>query len=456
MRPFLITMDNTTIAAISTAYGEAGIGIVRMSGPRALEILKKVFKNKDGKDIDFIPRHMHYGLVCFPENGKPIDEALAVYMKAPGTYTGEDVAEIQCHGGNVSVKNILALLLREGAVLADRGEFTKRAFLAGRIDLAQAEAVIDLIKAKTGRCFDAAVSQLEGSVSLRVKDIRKELLDVLVSLTVNMDYPDEDIEVLTYKKFKDSLSHIYDELCILNAGAGEGRILREGLRIAIVGKPNVGKSSLMNLFLKENRSIVTDVPGTTRDTIEESASIRGIPVSFIDTAGIRESDDLVESIGIERSKDAFNKSDLIILVIDASSELSAEDKQLISMSSEKPCITVLNKTDIGNVCGIEGIKTSFINGQGVSEIEDAIEKFVDSGKIRRENDVLITNVRHEELIRKAMEEISTAVSMIDACEAMDFIEINVHSAFDYLGEIIGETVSDEVINEVFSRFCLGK
>lgn len=467
-------MKDTTIAAISTAYGEAGIGIVRMSGPESFNILKKIFVNVKGNEIDFEPRHMYYGLVK-NEDGSTVDEALAVFMKAPNTYTGEDVCEIQCHGGNISVKNILALLLRNGAVLADKGEFTKRAFLSGRIDLSQAEAVIDLIKAKAGRSFDSAVGQLGGSVSKKVKEIRAKILDILVSLTVNMDYPDEDIEVLTYKKFTDDLKTVLDELEKLEATSSEGRIIREGLRVAIVGKPNVGKSSLMNIFLKEDRSIVTDVPGTTRDTIEESASIRGIPISFIDTAGIHESNDIVESIGIERSKDAFNHADLLLLIIDASSELSKEDEDLLLMSVGRPCIIVLNKSDLGTRLSEENIKeifkkensdketskrfiisTSFKNETGVDGIEDAIEKIVDSGKLRREDDVLLTNIRHQDLVRKALSEIREAISMCEREEAMDFIEVNVKAGFDYLGEIIGETASDAVLDEVFSRFCLGK
>ena len=447
-------MENTTIAAISTAYGEAGIGIVRMSGPDALSVLKKVFFNKEGKEINFEPRHMYYGIV--KDNDEVIDEALAVFMKAPFTYTGEDVAEIQCHGGNISVRNILSLLLKNGAILADRGEFTKRAFLSGKIDLSQAEAVIDLIKARTGKSYETAVDQLEGSVSKKIKNIRKELLDLLVSITVNMDYPDEDIEELTYDEFLNSTSLISDELRKLNASSDEGRIIREGLKVAIVGKPNVGKSSLMNYFLKENRSIVTDIPGTTRDTIEESASVRGIPVSFIDTAGIHDSKDIVESMGIERSKDAFNKADLLILVLDGSSSLSKEDEELLEMAKGRPCITLLNKADKGLVVDNKGIEVSVLNEKGIDKIEDEIENFVNSGKVRREDDVLITNVRHADLIRKALNELDEAIGMIKDMAAMDFIEVNIKAAFDYLGEITGETASDEVIDEVFSRFCLGK
>ncbi len=448
-------MENTTIAAISTAYGEAGIGIVRMSGPGSLDVLGKVFFSKKEEHIAFEPRHMYYGVVK-DEEGCVIDEALAVYMKAPYTYTGEDVAEIQCHGGNISVRNILSLLLRSGAVLAERGEFTKRAFLSGKLDLSQAEAVIDLIKARTGKSFDTAVGQLEGSLSRKIRDIRKELLDLLVSITVNMDYPDEDIEELTYETFGNSVSQINDELSKLSATSGEGRILREGLKVAIVGKPNVGKSSLMNIFLKENRSIVTDVPGTTRDTIEESASVRGIPISFIDTAGIHDSEDLVESMGIERSREAFNRADLLILVLDGSSELTKEDEDLISMARGRNCITLLNKADKGLVIKEKGIEVSMLEETGIDLIEDEIERFVNSGRLRREDDVIVTSVRHAELLRRASEELKEASAMIEAGEAMDFIEVNVKAAFDLLGEITGETASDEVIDEVFSRFCLGK
>jgi len=449
-------MENTTIAAISTAYGEAGIGIVRMSGPDSLKVLTKIFSTLKGKLDKFEPRHLYYGLISDPETGSVIDEVLAVYMKGPHTYTGEDVCEIQCHGGNISVKNILALLLRQGAVLAEPGEFTKRAFLSGRMDLSQAEAVIDLIKAKTGRSYDTAVDQLEGSLSKKVKDIRKSLMDLLVSLTVNMDYPDEDIEQLTYNNIINNISSIYDELNKLNASAEEGRIIREGLKVAIVGKPNVGKSSLMNIFLKENRSIVTSVPGTTRDTIEETASIRGIPIVFIDTAGIHETEDIVESIGIERSKDAFNRADLIILVLDGSRPIDKEDEELLEMVEGRNVIKLINKSDIGCVIKEEGIKTSFVTEDGISEIEDAIQGFVDGGKLTRREDVFITNVRHADLVRKALIELKQGLETAKSGEAMDFIEINVRAAFDYLGEIIGETASDQVINEVFSRFCLGK
>ena len=454
----------TTIAAISTAYGESGIGIVRMSGPMSLNILTKIFVSAKGVQI-IKPRYMHYGYIEDPQNGTRLDEVLAVYMKAPHTYTGEDVVEIQCHGSYISLKEILALCLRSGAEPAERGEFTKRVFLNGRMDLSQAEAVIDLIKARSSRSFDAALGQMGGNLSSKVRAVRDKLKELLIDITVNMDYPDEDIEEITYDQISNRLSLINDEINNLLSSAGEGKIIREGLSVAIVGKPNVGKSSLMNVFLKENRSIVTDIPGTTRDTIEEQASLRGIRICFTDTAGIHETDDPVESLGIERSKQAFDKADLILLLIDSSTPLEEEDKELLKMINDRSAIIVLNKQDLHTVTdenmletapNLKVIKTSLAEGKGVEELEDAIEMFVTGGQIRRENDVLVTNVRHANLLRKAKEEVEQAENMTAIHEALDFIEVNIRAAFDYLGEITGDTASDEIINEIFARFCLGK
>lgn len=462
-RPLFDTME-TTIAAISTAYGESGIGIVRMSGPEALDILRKIFVFANGGH-EFKNRYMHYGYIDDPERKVRVDEVLAVFMKAPHTYTGEDVVEIQCHGSVISLKEILALCLRMGAEPADRGEFTKRAFLNGRLDLSQAEAVIDLIKARSGKSFDAALMQMEGSLSSKVSDIRRELKELLVSITVNMDYPDEDIEEVSYSDMLNRLSLINDEILKMLASADEGKIVREGLGIAIVGRPNVGKSSLMNVFLQEDRSIVTAIPGTTRDTIEEQASLRGIQIRFTDTAGIHETDDPVESLGIQRSKAAFDNADLVLLLIDSSSKLQEEDYQLLEMIKGRPAIVVLNKQDLDVVVdmddldideGCKVVRTSLAEGKGVEELEDAIEMYVTGGHVRREIDVLVTNVRHANLLRKAQKEVLQGIEMTKAREALDFIEVNVRAAFDYLGEITGDTASDEIINEIFSRFCLGK
>ena len=454
----------TTIAAISTAYGESGIGIVRMSGPKAFDVLKNIFVSAKGVQT-IKPRYMHYGYIEDREKGIRLDEVLAVYMKAPHTYTGEDVVEIQCHGSYISLREILGLCLRNGAEPADRGEFTKRAFLNGRMDLSQAEAVIDLIKARSSRSFDAALEQMEGSLSSKVKAIRDQLKELLIDITVNMDYPDEDIEEVTYDQINNRLSLINDEISKLLASAGEGKIVREGLSVAIVGKPNVGKSSLMNIFLREDRSIVTNIPGTTRDTIEEQASLRGIKICFTDTAGIHETDDPVESLGIERSKQAFDRADLVLLLLDSSTALEEEDILLLDMIKDRPAIVVLNKQDL-NVITTESdlksyfggkiIKTSLAEGKGVEELEDAIEMFVTGGQVRRENDVLVTNVRHANLLTRASDEIKQALEMTSVHEALDFIEVNIRAAFNYLGEITGDTASDEIINEIFARFCLGK
>ena len=476
-------MKETTIAAISTAYGEAGIGIVRMSGPESLDVLKKVFVPKAAESglgaaakdaaFEYAPRHMYYGRAVDPKDGSTIDECLAVWMPGPNSYTGEDVVELQCHGSVISYKKILSAFLESGAVMAERGEFTRRAFMNGRMDLAQAEAVIDLIKARSGRSFDCAVSQLSGRLSESIRQIRAELLDVLVDLTVNMDYPDEDIEQLTYERFLNRVSAINDEILKLKESSGEGRILKEGLRVAIVGKPNVGKSSILNMLLRENRSIVTDVPGTTRDTIEEQISIRGITICFVDTAGIHDSEDKVESIGIERSKEAFNKADLLLLVIDGSGDLTDEDRTLLAMAEGRPAIIISNKTDlcpgaaedqkaagdIANMLAISGesiVRLSAKTGEGLAELEDRIEQFVTGGRVRREDDVIVTNVRHAQLLDKAASELAEAVNMIKQEEAMDFIEVNIRSAYDLLGEITGDTAGDDVLTEVFSRFCLGK
>jgi tRNA modification GTPase len=304
-----------TIAAIATPLGEGGIGVIRISGESAGKVMGEVFVPAGSK----MPadRRMTYGHIVDPETGKVIDEVLCVFMKAPATYTAEDVVEINCHGGMVPLRKTLELVLAHGARMAEKGEFTKRAFLNGRMDLSQAEAVIDVIRARTDTTFDVAMDQLEGVLSRQIKAIRKKLLDTLVQLTVNIDYPDEDIEEMTFEKLDESLKDINEDIGRLLASASTGRIINEGLRVAIIGKPNVGKSSLMNCLLRESRAIVTEIPGTTRDTIEEFLSIRGIPVILTDTAGIRETDDKIESIGIEKSKESFNQADLIIFMLDA-------------------------------------------------------------------------------------------------------------------------------------------
>ena len=457
-------MYDDTIAAVATAMGEGGIGIVRISGESALEILNKVFCSVKKCPVE--NRKLSYGFVEDNFTGEKIDEVMAVYMKAPHSYTAEDVVEIQCHGSIVSLRKILALILKNGARLAEPGEFTKRAFLNGRLDLSQAEAVIDLVRAKSDKTFDVALSQLEGSFSKKIKEIRSDLVDILVNITVNIDYPDEDIEVITYENLISGLGNVKAKVDSLLATADTGRILREGLNIAIIGKPNVGKSSLMNALLRETRAIVTEIPGTTRDTIEEALTIRNIPVKLTDTAGIRHTDDVIEKIGIEKSKESFNKADLVIFMVDNSRPLDDEDREIIEYIGDRKVLAVINKTDLENRLDISEIKRKLPNGifietsmareDGISRIEDEIENLVYGGKVKQNDSMMVTNVRHKALLEEASYALRDAASMAGAGEALEFLEIDVNRAYEALGEIIGEAVNEDIINEVFARFCLGK
>lgn len=454
-----------TIVAISTPPGEGGIGIVRISGERSKDYLDQIFLSKNSKDLD--PRRLTYGHIISPqEPGQIIDECLAVYFPGPKTYTGEDLVEIQCHGSMVSLRKVLKTVQELGASLAEPGEFTKRAFLNGRLDLSQAEAVIDLIKAKTEKSFEVAMDQLGGTTSSKIKELREKTRDLMVQITVNIEYPEEDIEEITYDQMEDSILSISCEIQKLLATAHSGRILKEGLAVAIIGKPNVGKSSLMNALLKENRAIVTEIPGTTRDTIEEWLSIRNIPLRIIDTAGIRETDDLVEKIGIEKAKESFMKADLVVLVLDGSQELSSEDKMIMELVKDQSVMVLLNKRDLGKAVNHQAVEdhlpqativeTSVTEEMGILEIEDKIEEIVYGGWVKQEGNIIITQVRHQELLEKAGQSCKDALVMIRQKEALDFIEVDIRNAHESLGEIIGETVKDDVINEVFNRFCLGK
>ena len=454
-----------TIAAVATAYGEGGIGIIRISGEKSLDILRDIFEF-GGETREIQSRRMTYGRIIDKENNSIIDEVLAVYMKGPKTYTAEDVVEINCHGSVVSLRKTLELVLRKGARMAEPGEFTKRAFLNGRLDLSQAEAVIDVVKAKTDRSFDVAISQLEGGLSLKISEIRQKLLDLLVDITVNIDYPDEDIEEITYENIEQNILLIANMIEKLLSTASTGRMIREGIRIAIVGKPNVGKSSLMNGLLKESRAIVTEVPGTTRDTIEEALSIRNIPVYLVDTAGIRDTSDKVEKIGIEKSKEAFNNADFVIFIIDGSRALSIEDEQIADHLEGKKSLVLINKCDLARAVEIKDVRklvpdadiieTSLADGSGIEEIEEFIENMVYGGEISQSHSTMVNNVRHIDLLARSRDSLNDARSMTAAGQALEFIEVDVRSAYESLGEITDETVSDDIINEVFARFCLGK
>ena len=453
---------DATIAAIATAYGEGGIGIIRISGDKSEEILRKIFVSS----FNIEHRKLTYGNIVDPESGEMIDEVLAVLMKAPHTYTREDVVEINCHGSVVSLRKTLDLVLRMGARLAEEGEFTKRAFLNGRLDLSQAEAVIDIIRAKTDKSFDIAMGQLEGKLSKTVASLRQKLLDLLVNITVNIDYPDEDIEEVVYDDLEKSLVEVNEEISNLISTGNAGKIINEGLRVSIIGKPNVGKSSLMNALLNEDRAIVTSIAGTTRDTIEEKLSIRSIPIVLTDTAGIRETDDQIEKIGIEKSKESFNTADLVIFVVDMSKELESEDFEIISHIGDRKVIVLANKIDLEPKITVEEIskhitnatviETSMEDGRGIEEIKDEIEALIYGGEVKQNNSLIISNARHLELLRGTKSSLDDAVNMVRMFEALEFIEVDVKKAYELLGEIIGETVSDDIINEVFARFCLGK
>lgn len=459
-----------TITAIATAPGEGGIGIIRISGSEACDIVLRIFRLPSGKSVEkFDNRMLTYGNIV-DDNGSVIDEAMVVYMKAPHSYTGEDVVEIQCHGSMVSLRKILQLVLAHGAVMADRGEFTKRAFLNGRLDLAEAEAVIDIIRARSDRGLDAAVSQLQGRLSGRISSIRKDLADLDSDIIAHIEYPEEDLEELEYPDLIKRVSVIRNAVARLADSASTGRILRDGLRLSIVGRPNVGKSSLLNLILNQDRAIVTDIPGTTRDTIQEYATVGGIPVILTDTAGIRETDDIIEKIGIERSRDSADTADVIIVMTDSAAGISREDMEILKQYSSDHTVAVLNKIDISDEdmlrseedvvrseTGISHIiRLSAFSGEGRDDLIDTIRSFVYSGEVSLENDELVTNVRHAELLRQALVYLDEASSMLKGGEALDFAETDIRSAWHLLGEITGEAVSEDIITEVFSRFCLGK
>lgn len=467
-----------TIAAVATAQGEGGIGIVRISGEHACQILQRLFvpiksgKNQK-KSAEFNPgnfqfqnRLLHYGYIRALESGEKIDEVLAVCMYAPHTYTRENLVEIHCHGSIVSLRTVLEEVLHCGARLAEQGEFTKRAFLNGRIDLSQAEAVIDLIKAKTEKSYSLAFQQLEGKLSARITGIRDEILKLLSHIIVNIDYPDADIEEITYGQVLDGINDIMINIEQLIDTSHAGRFIREGIRVVILGRPNVGKSSLMNALLRENRAIVTEVPGTTRDTIEEIVSIRGIPVLLIDTAGIRDTDHIVEQIGIQRTRESIEIADLVLFVLDGAIQLTEDDIGLMESIQDKRVIVLINKVDLGQILQrkdvstrlpkAQVIETSMIREEGIAELEGAVEKMVYTGQIRQDDTLLITNVRHIDLLRNARIAMQEAKFMTLSQEALDFIEMDIRRAWELLGEITGDAVSEDIVDQVFSRFCLGK
>lgn len=457
--------EETTIAAIATAPGEGGIGIIRLSGVSALEIADKIFHTGKIKTFkDAVPRMMYFGHVT--DGGKRIDEGLAVYMKAPHSYTGEDVVEIQIHGSAEALRETLSLALRSGAVPAMRGEFTKRAFLNGRLDLAQAEAVMDIISAKGEAALTQAESHLSGALSGFVHEVMEELKDLITKLEVTIDYPEEDLEDLTMEEIRDALEKIDKSLSALLKRSEEGRVIREGLRTAIIGRPNAGKSSLLNALLQEERAIVTDVPGTTRDTIEEAVHISGVSLLLMDTAGLRETDNKVEQIGIERARASMEKADLILAVIDGSSPLDEEDKTILHSLGGKKAIVILNKydltpevkaEDIWEIAGqIPVVSLSARYGSGMDELRDELRKITEKQDADAGRVLFLTNLRHVELVRKALDNVLRARASVREGLQADFIVIDLTEAWKTMGEITGNTMDDELIHSIFSRFCVGK
>ncbi|WIV13887.1 tRNA uridine-5-carboxymethylaminomethyl(34) synthesis GTPase MnmE [Proteiniborus sp. MB09-C3] len=462
-----MSLDFDTIAAISTAPGEAGIGIIRISGKNAIDVGDKIFKNKKQFSLkECEERKLNYGYVFNPKDGKKIDEVLMVYIKAPYTYTKEDIVEVNCHGGIIPVRRVLEVVLENGARLAERGEFTKRAFLNGRIDLSQAEAVMDLISAKTDTSFDVSLNQLEGSISNEVKKLRNVLLGMLAHVEASIDFPEDDVEDLTYNSLQEQGNFVLGKIGKLLDTVYTGKILREGLRTVILGKPNVGKSSLLNAILRENRAIVTDIPGTTRDIIEEYVNIKGIPLKIVDTAGIRETEDIVEKLGVDRAKEFLNQADLVIAVFDTSEELSKEDYDIINLIKDKKAIVLLNKSDLPSRIDEEDIKkhlpdkriinTSISKNEGIDKLEEILEDMFLSSEVKISDNTIVTNVRHRDQLLKAKDNIEDALQSLDLSMPLDCIEVDIKNCWENLGEITGDTVGEDIIDKIFSEFCIGK
>ena len=457
-------MENT-IVAISTAMGNGGIGIVRMSGEKSFEILEKIFRPKN-KDAFIKGYQIKYGNIVDPRNEEIIDEVLVSYFVSPKSYTTEDMCEINTHGGMVVEKRILELCLENGAEIASPGEFTKRAFLNGRIDLSQAEAIIDLINSKTIREARESINQLEGHLSSKIESIRQKMLDLMIAIDVNIDYPEYDEEEVTKNKSLNELKIILEELIKLENSFNTGKVLKDGVRTVILGKTNAGKSSLLNRILKEDRAIVSNIEGTTRDTIEEFVDIEGIPLKLIDTAGIRNSSNEIEQIGIQKSKKLANSADLIIAIFDITKNLDEDDQELLEIIKDKKCIILLNKIDIlpENI-DLENklklinkniLKISAMEDIGIQLLYDKIIELYSFNTESLSNDVLISNERHKNLIQKAKMEINEAINATENDMYIDIISIYITNAMNYLAEITGNNVTDDVIDEIFKKFCLGK
>jgi tRNA modification GTPase len=453
-----------TIAAIATSIGEGGISIIRVSGDKSIEIVDSIFVGKKNRGLyDLKPYTMRYGHII-DENGSRLDEVIISYMKGPKSFTAEDTIEINCHGGVVGTNIILKEIIRAGARMAEPGEFTKRAFLNGRIDLSEAEAVIDIIRAKTELSLKSALMQSEGTISREIKTIRNKLLTVIAHIEATVDYPEEDMEEITSEKVNEDVITLISEINLLLSTADEGKILREGLSTVIVGKPNVGKSSLLNALVKEKRAIVSDVPGTTRDAIEEYINIEGIPIKIVDTAGIRETEDIVEKIGVEKSKEKIDEADLVILILDLSSKLENEDRQIIEYIKDKKYIVLLNKSDLGGkieMSELQNLKSKYITnvsiktGEGLDHVKEYIKDLFFKGEIKTEG-IFVTNNRHKQALIRAKENLESSLKALEYTKAIDLASIDIRNAWTNLGEITGESLEEDIIHKIFSEFCLGK
>ena len=435
-----------------------------MSGEKTFEILAKMFIAKNPKDISEIPGYtMQYGNIV--DDGKIIDEVLVSYFKAPKSYTTEDMCEINSHGGNVIMRKILQICLKNGANLAEPGEFTKRAFLNGRIDLSQAESVIDIINAKSDREAKEGIKQLEGYLATSIRKIKNEILDVMTNIEVSIDYPEYDTPEVLEDDLKKKMEEVLDKLHKLEASFDNGKLIKEGIKTAIIGKPNAGKSSLLNAILKEDRAIVTEYEGTTRDTIEEFVNINGIPLKLIDTAGIRETENEVEKIGIEKSIKYAKEADLVILIIDGSKDLSKEDIAILNIVNPKKTIIILNKIDLEQKIDENTpeivkfnniIKISALKKEGIDKLYEKINDLFNFNQINVDNDIVITNERHKIQIQKAIQNLNKAIKSLSINMPIDIVAIGLKDVLSDLGEITGEEASEEIINEIFARFCLGK
>ncbi len=451
-----------TIAAISTPLGQGGIGLVRISGPDALKIARSLFRPARGKaDADWRPFHLRYGHIADPLTREHVDEVLVSYMPAPRTYTRQDVVEINCHGGIVPLRKVLELALREGARLAEPGEFTLRAFLNGRIDLAQAEAVLDIVNAHTEAALRLAVDQLDGRLSGQVRQVRQRLLSVMAYLEATIDFVEDDIPP---QDVRPDLREAAEALSHLLRGADQGIIYRQGIRTAIIGRPNVGKSSLLNALLRADRAIVTPIPGTTRDTLEETLNLGGIPLVLVDTAGIANaSTDPVERLGIERSRDALRRADLVLMVIDGSQPLQTEDADIARLTEGRPTVVVVNKTDLPELVdlsdflpGAPRARVSALTGEGLDALRKTILDKVLGGEVLASDSIFVTSTRHKDILTRALEHVQAALGTLEQGLPADFVTIDLRAALDLLGEITGQTFTEDLLDNIFSNFCIGK